>query len=95
VSVPLERTARRRSGLSGERLPFGFEALEADSVGQVRSIYEALALPDFGHVESALRHYLVRIAGYKKNALSELPAELRTRVAREWRRCFEEWSYPI
>jgi LPS sulfotransferase NodH len=73
----------------------GFEALEADPVGQVRSIYEALALPDFGHVEPALRHYLATIAEYKKNALPELPVELRARVAREWRRCFGEWGYPI
>ncbi len=71
----------------------GFEALETDPLGQVRRIYEALDLPDFGHVELALRHYLATIAEYMKNTLSELPAELRSRVARGWRRCFEEWGY--
>jgi hypothetical protein len=72
-----------------------FENLEKDPLGQVRRIYEALALPDFGHVEPALRRYLATIAGYKKNTLPELPAELQSRVAREWRKCFEEWGYPI
>jgi hypothetical protein len=70
-----------------------FEALESDPLRQLRAIYEALALPDFGHVEPALRRYLAAIAGYKKNSLPELPAELRSRVARECHRCFEEWGY--
>jgi hypothetical protein len=71
----------------------GFEALEADPIGQVRGIYEALALPDFRQVEPALRRYVASLSGYKKNTLPELPAELRSRVAREWRRCFDEWGY--
>jgi hypothetical protein len=73
----------------------GFEALEADPIGQVRGTYEALALPDFGHVEPALRRYVEALSGYKKNTLPELPADLRSRVAREWRRCFDEWGYPV
>jgi hypothetical protein len=61
-----------------------FEALEADPIGQVRAVYEALTLPDFGYVEPALRRYLAAIAGYRKNTLPELPADLQSRVAREW-----------
>ncbi len=72
----------------------GFEELEADPIGQIRGLYEALALPDFGHVEPALRHYLATIAGYRKNTLPELSTDLRSRVAQEWRKCFEEWGYP-
>jgi hypothetical protein len=72
-----------------------FEALEADPLGQVRAVYEALALPDFGHVEGALRGYLDTIAGYKKNTLPDLPADVRSQVAREWRRSFDEWGYPV
>jgi hypothetical protein len=71
----------------------GFEALEADPLGQVRGIYEALALPDFGHVEPALRRYVESLAGYKKNVLPELPPDLRGRIAGAWRRCFDEWGY--
>jgi omega-hydroxy-beta-dihydromenaquinone-9 sulfotransferase len=72
-----------------------FESLEADPIGQVRSIYKALSLPDFGYVEPSLRRYLDSIAGYKKNKLPELAADLRLRVASEWRKCFEEWGYPV
>ena len=73
----------------------GFEALEADPIGQVRGVYEALALPDFGHVEPALRRYAESLSGYQKNTLPELPPDLRERIAGEWRRCFDEWGYPV
>ena len=72
----------------------GFEALEADPIGQVQGIYEALALPDFRQVEPGLRRYVESLSGYKKNTLPELPTDLRERIGREWRRCFEEWDYP-
>jgi hypothetical protein len=72
-----------------------FEALEADPIGQVRGIYEALTLPDFVHVEAALRRYLDRIAGYKKNTLPDVPSGVRARIEKEWRRCFYEWGYPL
>jgi hypothetical protein len=72
----------------------GFEELEADPVGQVRGLYEGLDLPDFGHVEPRLRQYLRSIAGYKKNVFPEVPVDLGERIAREWRRCFQEWGYP-
>ncbi len=70
-----------------------FETLEADPIGQVRSLYEALALPDFGYVEPALRRYLDSIAGYQKNRFPELAVDVQERIAREWRRCFEAWGY--
>jgi hypothetical protein len=73
----------------------GFEALEADAIGQVRGIYEALALPDFGHVEPALRRYVASLSGYQKNRLPELPPDLRGRIAGAWRRCFDEWGYAV
>jgi hypothetical protein len=72
-----------------------FERLEEDPVGQVKRIYEALGLPDFGCVEPALSKYVASIAGYEKNRFAELPADLRARIAREWRPCFEEWGYPV
>jgi hypothetical protein len=73
----------------------GFEELEADPLGQVRGVYEALGLPDFGQVEPALRRYLNSVAGYKKNTFPGLAADVRGRIAREWLRCFEEWGYPV
>jgi hypothetical protein len=35
------------------------------------------------------------LSGYKKNTLPELSPDLRERIATEWRRCFEEWDYPV
>ena len=58
-----------------------FEDLEADAVGQARAIYHALNLPDFSHVEPALRAYVDSLGGYKKNTFPELPSELRARLA--------------
>jgi hypothetical protein len=72
-----------------------FEELEADPIGQVRGIYEALALPDFQQVQPALRRYVESLSGYKKNTLPELPPDLRERIAGQWRRCFDEWGYPV
>jgi hypothetical protein len=71
----------------------GFEALEADPVGQMRGLYEALALPPFDAVEPCLKRYVDSLSGYKKNTLADLSSDLRERIAREWRRCFDEWGY--
>jgi hypothetical protein len=73
----------------------GFEELEKDPVGQVRGIYDALDLPTFQEVEPALGQYLESLAGYQKNAFPDLPGDLRQRIARQWRRCFEEWGYAM
>jgi omega-hydroxy-beta-dihydromenaquinone-9 sulfotransferase len=70
-----------------------FETLEADPVGQVRDLYHALDLPDFQAAAPALERYVASLTDYKKNAFPELPDELRQRIAREWRRSFEEWGY--
>ena len=72
-----------------------FEDLEADPAGEVRRLYAALGLPDFGHVEPKLREYVAGLAGYRKNTFAELVADQRGQIAREWRRCFEEWGYHI
>jgi hypothetical protein len=70
-----------------------FEELEADPIGRVRRIYEALALPDFQEVAPALQRYVESLTGYQKNKFREIPTELRMRIAREWARCFQEWGY--
>ena len=78
---------------AGQLHEMSFEQLEADPVGEVKRLYEALDLPDFGPAEPALRRYLDSIAGYRKNDFPEIPADLRCRIAEEWRRCFVEWGY--
>jgi hypothetical protein len=70
-----------------------FEALESDPIGQLRGLYDALALPDFSVAEPAARRYVESLSGYRKNSFEELEPALRRRLASEWPRCFEEWEY--
>ena len=70
-----------------------FEELERDPVGQLASAYVALGLPDFDVARPAVESYVKTLAGYRKNAFPEPDADLRERIAREWRPCFEAWGY--
>ncbi len=80
---------------AGRYAEVGFEDLEKDPVGQVRRVYSELGLPEFAVVEPALRAYVASLAGYKKNEHPDLPADVRADLARAWRRCFDEWNYPL
>lgn len=73
----------------------GFEELEANPIGQMERLYEALSLPNFCEVEPELRRYVESIAGYAKNEFSEMPADLKRKVAQEWKPCFERWGYAM
>lgn len=79
----------------GNLVEVRFEELEKDPLGQVRRVYEVLALPAFDRVEAALRRYIDSIMGYQKNKFSELSSALRDRIAHEWRLSFDEWGYPV
>ncbi len=59
----------------------------------VRSIYESLGLIGFDELRPRLERYLTSIAGYRKNRYEELPEPLRSRIAQEWGRSFDEWGY--
>jgi hypothetical protein len=72
-----------------------FADLERDPIGELRRTYAALELPEFATVEPELRTYVASLAGYRKNVFPELPAALRSRIAREWRACFEAWGYAV
>jgi hypothetical protein len=78
----------------GRFCELSYADLVADPVGQVRQIYEKLALPEFPIVEPAIREYIRSLAGYEKNSHGELSADTRTEITRTWRRTFEEWRYP-
>jgi hypothetical protein len=86
---------RHRSSIpTGQLYELGYEQLEGDPEGEVCKLYHALALPDFEVVRPKLRQYLSSITGFKKNRFDELAPELRSRISREWRWCFEQWGYP-
>jgi len=71
-----------------------YDALVSDPIGQMRSAYAALGLPDFAHTEPALRAYVATLAGYQKNVLPEITPDVRARIAAEWGRAFDEFGYP-
>lgn len=72
-----------------------FADLERDPLGQLRLLYEVLALPGFDRVEPRLRTYLDSLTGYQKNEYDELAPDLKAAVAQQWGRSFEEWGYPL
>jgi len=72
-----------------------FEDLEEQPLEELRKLYEALELPAFSEVEPRMRAYLEGLTGYRKNRFPELSESQRAAVAREWKRSFEEWGYPV
>jgi hypothetical protein len=80
---------------AGRYCEVAFEEVEKDPVGQVRRIYEELRLPDFEETRPALEAYVGSLEGYQKTEHPELPPEVQTDVSRRWRRCFDEWNYPL
>jgi hypothetical protein len=79
----------------GRYAEVGFEDLEKDSVGQLRRVYAELGLPDFETARPSLEAYVASLSGYKKTEHADLSPDVRADVAREWRRCFDEWNYPL
>lgn len=84
---------QRRAIPAGNYYQLRFEELESDPLRQMRKLYQSLNLPPFEQVEPDLRQYVDSIKSYRKNAFTELSPELRERIGREWRQCFEEWGY--
>jgi hypothetical protein len=80
---------------AGRLYDIRYEDLEADPAGQLRGLYEGLALGDFEVFEPALSKYLDSIAGYEKNRHRELEPRWKAEVAKRWRRSFDEWGYAV
>ena len=80
---------------AGRFYEIGFEQLEGDPIGEVQKLYQALDLPNFSVVEPKLRQYVQSLADYRKNSFSEIPIELKQRIASKWRVFFEHWGYPV
>lgn len=71
-----------------------FDELEADPVGQIRRVYDELALCDFGTAEPKLSRYVGTLKSYEKNKFIELDEPTKKIVAKRWRRNFDIWNYP-
>jgi omega-hydroxy-beta-dihydromenaquinone-9 sulfotransferase len=78
---------------AGNYCEVAFEELERDPIGEIRKIYQTLNLPDFATFEPSLHEYVNSLAGYQKNTFSNLEPNLKSRLRREWHRCFDEWGY--
>jgi len=85
----------RGSILAGRLHELAFEDLERDPLGEIRRLYEVLNLPELEGVAPDVEKYVESLRGYKKNVFPELPRELKERIAREWKTCFEAWGYAI
>jgi hypothetical protein len=72
-----------------------FDELEADPLGQMERVYEALGLGEFSQARPAVERYVAGVGAYRKNEFPELPAALRRRIAEAWRPCFERWGYAL
>jgi hypothetical protein len=79
----------------GQFHEIAYEELVSDPIGQVQSVYEALGLPGFESVRPRLGSYLESIGGYRTNQHAALTEPLRGRISEQWRRCFDEWGYPV
>jgi hypothetical protein len=71
-----------------------YEDLERDPIGQMRSVYESLELPDFSEIEPSVRRYVASLGGYQKNVYAEMAPATKERLRNEWRRAFSAWGYP-
>ncbi len=72
-----------------------YEDLEARPVEVVQDIYAKLGLAGFEEFQPRLQAYVDSLGAYRKNRFPELAPEVREKVARSWRRAFEEWAYPM
>jgi len=69
-----------------------FEDLEADPLGQMHQVYEALSLPGWEKVEPTIRNELPAMNEYRKNAFN-LDEETMRRVYTRWRSSFKTYGY--
>jgi hypothetical protein len=78
----------------GQLVEIAYEDLEQDPIGQLRAIYDSLAMGDFEEIRPAMETYLASVAGYQKNRHRRLDDATRTRVATACARSFDAWGYP-
>ena len=70
-----------------------FSELESHPVASVRTIYEALDLPEFDRFQPVLDAHLETLKGYRKNRFEPLELPIRKRLADAFEREFELWDY--
>jgi hypothetical protein len=71
-----------------------YEDLVADPVGQVKTIYEKLALADFDRVRPRLKKYVESQKGFKTNR-HHLDEPTRAEISRRWAAYFANYGYAV
>lgn len=77
----------------GSLVELRYEDLVADPRGQVRRIYEELALPGLDQALPGIEQYLARQAKYKTNVYAIDPQVIDT-VNQSWGFALDHWDYP-
>lgn len=77
---------------SGGFYELGYDALQADPLGQLQSIYQTLDLPGFAQAEPQFRRYLETVKDYRKNRYGFDP-ETVAEINRRWAPYIERWGY--
>lgn len=72
-----------------------YEDLISDMAGVMHNAYDALRLPSFEEARAAVGLYADAARHYQTAKYHPMGSTLRRRVAQDWQRCFDEWSYPM
>ncbi len=76
-------------------LEIAFEDLENNPLTVLERIYHDLSLKKFDQVKPIFQKFIKANSNYKKNTYTELPLEIREKIADQWKQCFTEWNYKI
>ncbi|MBW1749449.1 MAG: sulfotransferase [Deltaproteobacteria bacterium] len=77
----------------GQFVDVAFTDLRNDPIGEVTRVGREIGFN--GPELSALQGYVDSIAEYKMNKRPPLADEVRQRVAKRWKRCFDAWGYEV
>lgn len=92
----MQQYLEQRDLLGAEQLiEVSFQELIADGEGTISKIYKQLNLLGWETAQSEVRAYLESVKNYKRNKFQGLPAEISTRIQKDWKFAFEAWGYPL
>lgn len=89
----MQRFEEQTADLSAPHfVELGYDTLDRDPIGAVRTIYETLEIEGFEAAEPAFLAYLSTVQTYKKNTFKGTRAVVET-VEREWAYFIDKWGY--
>lgn len=79
---------------AGNLIEVKFEDFETDAMGITQRIYDTLNLPGFKEAEPAIKAYLDKKKGYKKNQYQYDPRTVQL-VEQNWKFALDQWGYTL